>query len=63
MPQASLVISFYKRLDYLKLLFAGLKRQSFRDFEIIIADDGSPENIVRSLEILMNEIPFASKHL
>lgn len=63
MPQASLVISFYKRLDYLKLLFAGLKRQSFRDFEIIIADDGSPENIVHSLEILMNEIPFASKHL
>lgn len=63
MPQASLIISFYKRLDYLKLLFAGLKRQSFKDFEIIIADDGSPEDDVSHVEELLNESSFKSLHL
>lgn len=63
MPQASLIISFYKRIDYLKLLLAGLRRQSFNDFEIIIADDGSPEDIIRQLEILLQESSMDIKHL
>lgn len=63
MPQASLIISFYKRIDYLKLLLAGLRRQSFKDFEIIIADDGSPEDVTRQLEILLPDSSMDVKHL
>ena len=51
MIKASVIISFYNRLDYLKLVLAGFERQTFRDFEIIIADDGSNENYLDKFPI------------
>jgi GT2 family glycosyltransferase len=51
----SLIISFYKRLDFLELILLSLDKQSFRHFEIIIAeDDNNPMTVeflsrVRSL--------------
>lgn len=63
MPRASLIISFYNKIDYLKLVFAGLERQTFKDFEIVIADDGSNETIVHQIESLSREIPFPLIHL
>jgi len=50
MSKVSLIISFYNKIDNLRLLFAGFENQSFKDFEIIIADDGSDNNIVTELE-------------
>jgi cellulose synthase/poly-beta-1,6-N-acetylglucosamine synthase-like glycosyltransferase len=35
----SLIISFYKRLDFLDLIFQSLDRQSFKNFEVIVAED------------------------
>jgi glycosyltransferase involved in cell wall biosynthesis len=40
-PAISLVIAVYERPDVLALLFAALAGQTFQDFEIRIADDGS----------------------
>ncbi|MBI2027352.1 MAG: glycosyltransferase [Deltaproteobacteria bacterium] len=40
-PKMSVIIGAYNNLDYLKLCLYSLERQSFRDFEVIIADDGS----------------------
>jgi len=40
MPDVSLIVSFYNRIDYLSLVLTALKLQSFRYFEVIIADDG-----------------------
>lgn len=37
----SLIIAYYKRLDFLKLIFQSLEKQSFRDFEVIIAEDNN----------------------
>lgn len=37
----SLIISFYKRIDFLELIFQSLDRQSFGDFEVIVAEDAS----------------------
>jgi GT2 family glycosyltransferase len=37
----SLIISFYKRLDFLELILQSLDRQSFRDFEVIVAEDNN----------------------
>jgi cellulose synthase/poly-beta-1,6-N-acetylglucosamine synthase-like glycosyltransferase len=37
----SLIISFYKRLDFLELIFQSLDKQSFKNFEVIIAEDNN----------------------
>ena len=63
MLKASVIISFYNRIDYLKLVFAGLERQTFRDFEIIIADDGSSEKVIEEIEKLSREISYPLIHL
>ena len=63
MLKASLIISFYKKFDYLKLVLAGFERQSFRDFEIIVADDGSDEKIVEEIEKYSSQISFKFKHV
>ncbi len=49
-PKVSLIISFYNKIDILKLVLAGLQRQSFKEFEVIIADDGSKADVVYELK-------------
>ena len=34
-----MIIAFYKRLDYLDLIFQSFELQSLKDFEIVIAED------------------------
>lgn len=63
MVDCSLIISFYNRIDYLKLVFAGCERQTFRSFEIILADDGSNQNVVSEIESLSTQISFQLKHV
>ncbi len=41
MPSISVIVGTYNHLPYLKLCLCSLERQTFRDFEVIIADDGS----------------------
>jgi glycosyltransferase involved in cell wall biosynthesis len=48
---ATLIISTYKKVKELELIFTALENQTLRDFEIIVADDGSGkdfENYVNS---------------
>ncbi len=40
-PDLSLVIAVYNRAEVLRLVLAALGRQSFGNFEVIVADDGS----------------------
>ncbi len=60
---ASVIISFYKNIEYLKLVLAGFERQTERDFEIIIADDGSDENVTHQIEDLSKQISFRLIHV
>ncbi|PJA98865.1 MAG: Chondroitin polymerase, partial [Ignavibacteriales bacterium CG_4_9_14_3_um_filter_30_11] len=60
---ASVIISFYKNIEYLNLVLAGFERQSENDFEIIIADDGSDENVIKQIEELSTEFPFRVIHI
>ena len=62
MPEASVIISFYNRIDYLAFVLAGFERQTFRDFEIIIADDGSAPEVVKEIELLSKKISFPLLH-
>ncbi len=40
-PRLSLIIAVYNKPEILKLMFAALERQTFREFEVVVADDGS----------------------
>jgi glycosyltransferase involved in cell wall biosynthesis len=59
----TLIIAFYNNLNYLQLVLAGLERQTFTDFEIIIADDGSDSKIVSELKILLTKSSLNIDHI
>lgn len=63
MIKASLIISFFQRIDYLRLVMAGLERQTLKDFEIIIADDGSQSEIVKEIEDIAKRSSILIKHV
>lgn len=42
----SLIISFYKRLDFLELIFQSLDKQSFKNFEVIVAEDSNDQETI-----------------
>ena len=44
MPSISVIVPVYKVEDYLERCVSSILRQSFRDFELILVDDGSPDN-------------------
>jgi glycosyltransferase involved in cell wall biosynthesis len=59
----SVVISFYNKIENLRLLLAALERQSFNDFEVIIADDGSETAVVNELGRIMVSSPLSLQHI
>lgn len=63
MPKVTLIIPFYNKLDKLNLVFAALERQTFRDFEVIIADDGSKKDVVNALNDLISKTSFPVNHV
>jgi glycosyltransferase involved in cell wall biosynthesis len=63
MSKASIIIAFYNRIDFLKLVIAGLENQTEKEFEIIIADDGSGQVIVDQIKNLMGNFNGEIKHV
>jgi len=61
--KTSVIISFYQNIEYLKLVLAGFERQTERDFEIIIADDGSDSSVINQIEELSRVVSFPVLHI
>ncbi|HEX2921705.1 MAG TPA: glycosyltransferase [Bacteroidales bacterium] len=60
---ATVIIAYYKRLDFLDKIFCGLSNQSMKNFEVIVAeDDNSPETI-EYLDRQREKRPFIIKHV
>lgn len=55
--KATVIISVYKKLDYLLLILDFLEKQSFKNFEVIVAEDDD------SLIFDTNRYSFKVKHL
>ena len=53
----------YNDIRTLTLTFESLKTQTEKDFEVIIADDGSRPEFVSKLNTLIAEAPFKVKHI
>jgi len=59
----SVIIAFYKNFPFLDLILAGLQRQGYADFEVIIAED---DHVAATLDYIKKrsaEYPFALKHV
>ena len=61
--KVSIIISVYNKIRELKLIFAGLHRQTCTDFEVLIADDGSNETFVSDVAKLIAHAPFPVQHI
>jgi glycosyltransferase involved in cell wall biosynthesis len=49
-PSLTLIVSVYNDVRALGLIFLALDRQTFRDFEVVVADDGSGPEVAELVE-------------
>lgn len=61
--KASLIIAVYKRVDFLALIFESIHKQTFLDFEIIIAEDDCSPEVKQFINDKANSFPFLIKHI
>lgn len=61
--EATLIISVYNKVNYLKLVLAGVARQSWKNFEVIIADDGSVDEMKDFIDNYRPSSKFPILHL
>ena len=62
-PKLSLIIAVYNKPEILRFVIAACARQSFSDFELIIADDGSGPDVKNVVHKSCQLYPFSITHL
>jgi len=62
-PKASLIIACYKHTDYLEKILYSLLNQTFKYFEIIIAEDGAYPPMLEVTSKFEGKFEFPIKHL
>ncbi len=63
MPQLSLIIAVYKNIAALDLILRGLEQQSFKDFEVVIAEDNEGGEMRDFIKKAQNQYFFTIKHI
>lgn len=58
----SLIISFYNNIGLLRIIFAALEKQTFKEFEVVIADDGSNSHVVKQVQKMAKSASFPVHH-
>ncbi|MEY4609612.1 MAG: hypothetical protein RL625_1829 [Gemmatimonadota bacterium] len=59
----SVIVTTYNNPRWLEKVLWGFTAQTFRDFELLVADDGSDAPTADLLERLRPELPFALRHV
>ena len=59
----SIIISTYNSPDWLAKVLLGFNTQTFRNFEVVIADDGSDEKTKLCIDKIQKEVFFDIKHV
>ena len=62
-PEISIIISTYNAEAWLEKVLWSYEAQSFKNFEIVIADDGSKQPTFNLLERIKNEVSFPIQHV
>ena len=61
-PLVTVICSTYNNPHFLEMVLLSLKEQTFKDFEVIIADDGSKPETKKLIEKYQLEFPFLLIH-
>jgi cellulose synthase/poly-beta-1,6-N-acetylglucosamine synthase-like glycosyltransferase len=61
--ELTVIISYYKALDNLKLILMALNRQSKMNFEVILSEDDNNNSTVEFLSEIRNSYNFPIKHI
>ncbi|TDX59243.1 glycosyltransferase [Orenia marismortui] len=59
----SVIISIYKKVEYLDLVLDSLKQQRYKNFEVIIAEDNDSEELKKFIEQKRKVCNFKIKHV
>ncbi|MBU8892028.1 MAG: glycosyltransferase [Bacteroidales bacterium] len=62
-PRASVIISVYNNFKFLELVLAGFERQTNKNFEILLADDGSEEEFIKKTQYYINHSSLNIRHV
>jgi glycosyltransferase involved in cell wall biosynthesis len=61
-PALSLVIAVYNKPRFIEFIFNSLKNQTFKDFEVVIADDGSGDEVKKVIDKFQNQFAYPIVH-
>lgn len=59
----SVIVSTYNSEEWLEKVLWGYETQTFRDFEVVIADDGSKQPTFDLIESIQKQVNFPIKHI
>jgi cellulose synthase/poly-beta-1,6-N-acetylglucosamine synthase-like glycosyltransferase len=59
----SLIVSFYKRTDFLELVLQAVARQSYRDFEVVVSEDNNAAETLLFLDEARRRYSYPIKHV
>lgn len=62
-PAMSVVLSTYNQPAWLRKALLGYAHQTFRDFEVVVADDGSKDETREMIEALAADYPVPLRHV
>lgn len=62
-PYVSVIFTTYNQPDWLKWVLTGFNCQTYKDFEVIIADDGSKDETRRVIERFKKDSTYPIKHV
>jgi glycosyltransferase involved in cell wall biosynthesis len=62
-PRASLIVAVYNRPDFLEKVFASLRGQTRGDFEVLVADDGSGQDVAGVVRRFTKDFSRPVRHI
>lgn len=62
-PRLTLIISFYNKIDLLRKVLESVALQTMQDIEVVIADDGSTQEVVQAILAMQSQYAFPIRHV